>query len=83
MAAGSSRRPPRRRRPAAGGPSTGPSRARPRRFRLLAGAAIVLLALLAVRAIWLGTVRAGDLSAKGASSHPTGGRSRSTVTAPR
>ena len=66
MAAGSSRRPPRRRRPAAGGRPTGPSRARPRRFRLLAGAAIVLLALLAVRAVWLGTVRAGDLSAKGA-----------------
>jgi cell division protein FtsI/penicillin-binding protein 2 len=33
--------------------------------RLLVGVAVVLLGLLAVRAVWLGTVRAGDLSARG------------------
>ena len=66
MPAGSSRRPPRRRRrPPAGARAKGPIRAHPRRVRLLVGVAVVLLGLLAVRAVWLGTVRAGDLSARG------------------
>lgn len=64
MAAGSSRRPPRRRRrPSAGGRARGAVRAHPRRVRMLAGIAVLLLAVLAVRAVWLQTVRAGDLSA--------------------
>jgi cell division protein FtsI (penicillin-binding protein 3) len=67
MAAGSSRRPPpRRRRASGGGPTAGRrARARPRRVRLLAGIAVVLLGILALRAVWLGTVRAGDLSDRG------------------
>ena len=67
MAAGSSRRPPPRRRRASGGGRTPRRRARPRprRVRLLAGIAVVLLGILALRAVWLGTVRAGDLSDRG------------------
>jgi cell division protein FtsI (penicillin-binding protein 3) len=65
MTAGSSRRPPRPRRRARPGGGRGPIRAHPHRVRLLVGVAVVLLGLLAVRAVWLGTVRAGDLSARG------------------
>jgi cell division protein FtsI (penicillin-binding protein 3) len=65
VAAGSSRRPPpRRRRPAAARPG-GPLRADRGRIRLLAGIAVLLLGLLAARAVFLGTVRAGDLSDRG------------------
>jgi cell division protein FtsI (penicillin-binding protein 3) len=67
MAAGSSGRPPsRRRRASAGGRSPKrPARGRPRRVRMLAGVAVLLLGILAIRAVWLGTVRAGDLSSRG------------------
>jgi cell division protein FtsI (penicillin-binding protein 3) len=66
MAAGSSRRPPpRRRRTPAGARPTGPVRADRRRIRLLAGIVVLLLGLLAARAVFLGTVRAGDLSDRG------------------
>ena len=62
MPPGSSRRPPAR-RPAAG-PPRARSRARSRRIRALTGVAVLLLLLMGMRATFLGTVRAGDLSSK-------------------
>jgi cell division protein FtsI (penicillin-binding protein 3) len=53
----------------AGRPRNRAGRERSRRVRLLAGVAVLLFGLLAVRAAFLGTVRADELSERGSQQH--------------
>ena len=63
MPQGPPRRPPTRR--PAGASRRASARTRSRRIRALTGVAVLLMLLLGARAAFIGTVRAGDLSARG------------------